>query len=207
MGMLILQCYKMITLKRFPLKVKLFLLLQPVLLLLATACFFHAWFMSYKPEVDWLASSLMSLFYLYGILMMISLGTFLRSTWWRLIYIGLGLWFLSLLFKLQHWQGARALSLLSAALVALPYLAFFISKKNKSLLDWLKLIYALGFLAGTVSTLNRFAYTEFIVPVSAFLGFATILVFYIGLIRDVMRPPDPRAELADDGVSVFRYHD
>jgi hypothetical protein len=72
-------------------------------------------------------------------------GTFIRKTWSLIVLIILFTTFLvSMMAKAQHWPYAGLVFSLSSLLIAWTYSIHFVLKKQKALLDILKLIWVLG---------------------------------------------------------------
>ena len=101
-------------------------------------------------------------------------GTFVRNTWSLIVLSVLFFTFgVSMIFKAQHWPYAGLIFSLSSLLIAWAYSIHFVLKKQKAILDILKLIWVLGMCLNSI--LEEFELNEYV----GFLGHVVPISFIL----------------------------
>lgn len=85
-----------------------------------------------------------------GMLLLLQNGNIQGTVYFRIIRFCMGLILLGAMFKIMHWPGANLILLLSMFGVAITYGIWFLRKKQKGRLDFLKLVWVLSAFIGTV---------------------------------------------------------
>ncbi|MDR1678208.1 MAG: hypothetical protein LBR81_00290 [Prevotellaceae bacterium] len=82
----------------------------------------------------------------------------MQTIYGRILRIIIAIFIVGILFKVQHWPGAAIILSISVSALLITYLVRFITKKEKKLLDWLKVIWlSLYFISDIIATpLNGF---------------------------------------------------
>jgi len=178
---------------------KAFLIATPVLFCIALLC-------QFVFPVLGAANTAWNLFLLVSCGYMYYTGTFKRTIAGRLCYITLALLITGMLFKLQHWPGGSLFIFVSLCAIIVIYSIHFILKRQKKLLDWMKVFaVVIKAVAAMFWMLHWMHRTEISIASIAVL-LLLIAVFYIRVFsgdEDV----EKEEAIADSGNDIFVYKD
>jgi hypothetical protein len=181
---------------------KIALVVIPLLFIASVVFSFHPLF---RSDIDIIGYAFFGMFMMFSIGSMFVLGTFRKTGWGRGAYFGIAITCIALLFKLQHWVGGALFLVVGLVLIGIFYLIYFLTKRPKRLLDWLKVIYLVSVAAGLPLMQNRlFLYplqARWIIFVS---GMVLVIAFYISLVKNKRKDP---VEISGEDQQVFRYID
>ena len=109
-----------------------------------------------------------------GIIMMLINGTFWGSRHFKIARVVIVVVLLGMTMKIMHYTGADEVLVISLSLLWALYFIHFLSKKSKSVLDYLKVIMLLLFISlGILSALHLISWET-----KYFMGIANIIVFW-----------------------------
>ena len=116
------------------------------------------------------------------LVLLVQNGTFIKTVFYKITLVGLGLLIIGSLFKIMHWEGAKVLLITSFALILGSYGFHFIKKVSKKCLDWLKMSWVLVRIAGSFLTIFHLPYGREILYVSQVIFTLALLDFiYSGI--------------------------
>ena len=113
-----------------------------------------------------------------GLIMLIKNGTIISTTYFKLILAFIVLTFIGAFFKVSHWPFGQIILTGSLISIGLVYLIWFVNKKNKSLLDILKLLWVIT-ASGLASLIGLGLIPSFYAHVGPVLFWTTIIYFVI----------------------------
>jgi hypothetical protein len=146
---------------------------------LATALLAYA-FDSVTTAGFFLEGSLMAAEWL-AVALLLQNGTFGKTAFFKISLFAAGLFVIGSLFRVMHWPGAKELLVSSVAFILGTYEFHFAKKSSKHRLDWLKLLWVLTRVAGTVLTVLHQPYGREVLYLShAVLTLALLDFVYIG---------------------------
>ncbi len=144
-------------------------------ILLTTALIFYA-FPSETTNGS-LVETFLTIAQILTLVLLVQNGTFIKTVFYKITLVGLGLLTIGSLFKIRHWPGAKELFITSFALILGSYGFHFIKKVSKKRLDWLKMIWVLVRIAGSFLTIFHLPYGREILYISQVIFSLTLVDF------------------------------
>jgi len=145
-------------------------------------CFSNILFASgIEPEMSGIMTNLFSsIFCLTGTIWLFYTGTFRISIYFRFIFFAIALLLVGILFKIQHWEEATMLISIASAGCFTIYLLHYISKKEKKLLDNIKLLWVILVAVTLIITVNKLSYSIWARSITYWIFLALIALKIIG---------------------------
>ena len=103
--------------------------------------------------------------------MMVSDSKLMKTIYGKLLAIEFAIFFIGILWKIQHWPGASLILLVSGLAMMITYMARFINKKETQLLDWLKISWVFSFVVSHIIFLRFFVLEMYSTIISSCLFF------------------------------------
>lgn len=107
-------------------------------------------------------------------------GHFFNSNWFVRCKIAIPFILIGALFKIQHYPFASTLLIAGFAIVLVCYLSYFITKKDKNIIDVLKLLWVITEITGRALKINHFPYGK------VMLYYVSPLLLFVLLVAIVM---------------------
>jgi uncharacterized membrane protein len=154
-----------------------------------------------------IADILLNVCFLLSLIYMYSIGTFKNSKLGRLSYITLSIFIIGALFKLMHWPYGGILILFGLTAIMVIYTIYFIMKRQKKLLDWIKVFAVLIKTVASMFWISHWSYREELSVASTIVLIALIIVFYIRVMKnDLDKNEEPEHSIANTGNDIFNYN-
>ncbi|RYZ52874.1 MAG: hypothetical protein EOP49_08565 [Sphingobacteriales bacterium] len=184
---------------------KLVLIAMPVLLALLIFSLLLSQFGPANNELLYTFFAVISIsFVLFPLVTMFWYGTFRKRRWGRVGYLGIAAVIIGALFRLQHWPGGAILPFCGGLLIIVLYLIHFISKRDRKILDWLKLAYTVSAFVSFLAAVRQMVSSPVILLVHGVILFSLFIAFYIHILNQTEEDP---VALDTDGRNVFRYEE
>ena len=110
-----------------------------------------------------------------GICLFLMESRIFRTLYFRLILIGISLFIIGTLFRIQHWVGTSVIILISFLIISVTYIFRFIAKKPKSIVDFIKVIWITLALLSYYFRLRHWYFADLLMYIS-------ISTFWVGLL-------------------------
>lgn len=114
---------------------------------------------------------------LAGLWIMISDSRLRRSWFFIPVIIGALLVVAGLAFTMQHWPGSGILMLAGIAAISLFYIIYFFTKKEKKVLDFMKLAWLLTRMGGAVLVFFHLPFGRLAINISDIMLLITIFIY------------------------------
>jgi hypothetical protein len=111
-----------------------------------------------------------------GLILLVTNGTLLQTSYWKIIVACCVMVVVSLLLKIIHSPLGHELFVASSIVIVLVYTVRFLQKKQKNLLDWLKYFWICSWLLSGAATNMGFPF-EAIDIIGMILFWVTVFVF------------------------------
>lgn len=182
-------------------KKKVFLILLPVLLALSVCSYFYdGSFLGYDLEQSvW--SVCFGVFLLSAFWWIFSQGSFRKSSWVRLAYIGLTFCITGALFTTQRWPYGRAILMTGSIIAGIGNIFHFVKKPAKGFLDWVKVIFVILLFSSVLLKQQHSEHTKLVQWCMFFSEMTLIVSFYIAELRP---PAKQLPALETEGTHIFK---
>lgn len=180
---------------------KLILIILPVLFCIYALSYLYLFFADDSGAIEDIGQTAFALFDIVAILRIAYEGTFRISPLIKLGYVGLAMFLLGALMKIQHWEEASLFIFCGCVILAVAYGVHFSRKMGKAVLDWLKFVYVLTALVVMVVRLLHLSTGE--IWQWLIMGITLILVatWYF---QQLQKKEESFEELAEDNENIFR---
>lgn len=180
---------------------KLILVLLPLFFGISVLSFSSTFFINDSGAIGDIAQYSWSLFVIIAILRIAYEGSFRKSPLNKLGYLGIGIFVVGALMKIQHWTESSLFIFSGSMIIIVGYVAHFSRKSNKEALDWLKLIYALITVVTVVLRLLHISSAEVWLWL---IMVATLILVATWYFQQLQHKEESYSELADDDKNIFR---
>jgi hypothetical protein len=89
-----------------------------------------------------------------------------KTRFFRFIQIGIVSFIVGTLFRIQHWVGTSIIILISFLLIGLTYISWFISKKLKSFIDFIKVVWLILALIAYYFKIKHWYFADLLMYIS-----------------------------------------
>ena len=113
------------------------------------------------------------------ILTIVMNGTYTRTKYFKLNHIFIAFLIVGALFRIQHYKGASLLFLISSLGIITLYTIHFFRKKDKSIVDFLKLFWLISVQLGSFSKIHHLPYSFEEINILTPILFILLASFYI----------------------------
>lgn len=114
---------------------------------------------------------------LFSVMLLLRNGTLLSSRYFKIIQGAIAILLAGALMKILHIASANMVIMIACAAVIIVYTAWFFSKKKKTLLDILKVLWVLVFLTGVDFRINHWLYADVLYYTADILLLLTLVSF------------------------------
>jgi hypothetical protein len=115
---------------------------------------------------------------LTGLILYLSKSNIFKSVFFKIIIIGIAVFIIGVLFKIQHWVGSSIIILSSLVIIFLTYLVRFLSKSNKLLVDYVKVIWLLFAFSAYYFRIMHWHFADFLL-------YSSYTILWLGLLNDI----------------------
>lgn len=159
---------------------KAYLTLNPALLILSLLGYLYTWAKGIEEiNIQFWARICWAIILIWSLYLMYNGGTFRKSNWLRITYFGVATGCIGMLFKLQHWSGSGLAILASCSILMFSYIAHFIGKEKKLLLDFAKAAYISSSFITIVIVMMHWPLKNLFMWITPAFGLLLFIAFYI----------------------------